>query len=280
MRATFPQDDGWLLPGVDHPVRMSSLSVNWLTKYLTSLDKSHPPNCEMGWAKANGWSLNEFPWEKFWRSLGTFLTTPTDEKQWLRLVHRHSYVVSHDKDYPSDKCRACNRARESMNHWLVCPRIAPVYAFVRKLMIAMDTDSYIVNSDWSKIYPFGIGPNDKPLPEAQRAVIVISWRAIYAALTSVSLDNSFFQPKNVIKAIAHRFRSRILAQEEERARFFWSRIRSPHEWHLPLTLCAKFSPVGDLDPKTGALTIKDSLVEIFKEFEVWTEHPHAVPPQP
>ena len=276
MRDIFPQDEGWLLPGLDDPVRMSSLTINWLTKYLTSRDKSYPPSCEAGWAKAHGWvSMGySFPWKKFWRSLGTFLTSKTDEKQWLRLVHRNSYVVSHDKDYPSDMCRACNRSRESMNHWLTCPRIDKVFTFVRLILTLLGTNLNTLNTSWSKIFPFGIGPDEKPLPEAQRAVLILSWRVIFAHLTKVSSDNGFFQPKMVIKDIAHRLMSRILAQQEERSLYYWGRLHSPYTCRLPIKLCEKFLPLGDLDPETGSLKIKSSLVELFKEHKVWTEHPH------
>ena len=42
--------------------------------------------------------------------VGTFLTSSMDELSWLKLMHRGTFVVSHDAEYPSNKCRACQYA--------------------------------------------------------------------------------------------------------------------------------------------------------------------------
>jgi len=131
--------------------------------------------------------------------------------------------------------------------------------------------------DWEKLYPFGIDSNtNKPLPAPQRALIRISWRAIYKNLTAVSRDNEFFRPEKVITEIARNFMSRILAYQEERCLHNWKLLHSPSTNKLPQKLKITVSPIGDLNLDDGSISIRTELRQVLVDQGVWTAHPHGI----
>eukprot|EP00965_Chrysotila_dentata_P107486 3551188-Pleurochrysis_carterae.AAC.1 len=83
---SYPQDEGWTVKGNTQTVRLSSLSVHRLTQIFTP--DTSPPNSEKAWSDRLSHLNVNIPWPKIWASVGTFLTTPTDEKTWFKLIHR------------------------------------------------------------------------------------------------------------------------------------------------------------------------------------------------
>eukprot|EP00965_Chrysotila_dentata_P229771 6197386-Pleurochrysis_carterae.AAC.3 len=113
---TYPQDEGWLLRNSNEDIRLSSLSVHRLTQIF--IPDSKPPNCEEAWntrLSLNGISID---WAEVWSSVGSFLSTPTDEKVWFKLVHRGLRVDG--KESINKNCRLCNYSNESQKHVRSC----------------------------------------------------------------------------------------------------------------------------------------------------------------
>ena len=65
--------------------------------------------------------------------------------------------------------------------------------------------------------------------------------------------------------------SRILAFQHNRRKFFLQRRYSCLPKVLPQKAVQKFAALGSLDPHTGKLKINEDLINIFKEYEVWTD---------
>eukprot|EP00965_Chrysotila_dentata_P256651 6212617-Pleurochrysis_carterae.AAC.4 len=111
---TYPQDEGWMIRDSTECIELSSLSVHRLTQIFTPVPK--PPNCEEAWnsrLSLNGLTINL---ARVWSSVDSFLTTPTDEKVWLNLVHRGLMVkarkiLTRNADYAtlvkSPSCTCC-----------------------------------------------------------------------------------------------------------------------------------------------------------------------------
>eukprot|EP00965_Chrysotila_dentata_P212402 6187005-Pleurochrysis_carterae.AAC.2 len=83
---SYPQDEGWIHTNSQQSIRLSSLSVHRLTQIFSP--QSKPPNAEAAWNARLTHCHITIDWPKVWSSVGTFLTTPADEKTWFKLVHR------------------------------------------------------------------------------------------------------------------------------------------------------------------------------------------------
>jgi hypothetical protein len=89
----FPQNKGWIINGTE--LFLSQLGISRITKILTPPTK--PPNCEAAWEKRTGIKPT---WKVVWGNLGTFLTSPKDEKTRWYLLQRAMYVCMYVKGRP------------------------------------------------------------------------------------------------------------------------------------------------------------------------------------
>ena len=271
MANTFPQDEGWIVDGNEDEVyRLSQLSINRVTKILTARRKgSGPPNCEKKWHEVLFLLPDTIPWKIIWRSIGTFLTSPADEKVWWCLLHRKMYVVSHDAKWPSDKCRACRRHRESILHLTDCNRFRKVKLWILEALTILGVDTS--NLSWHFAWIFGVDSNWKLLPEVPRALLRLAWRAFMADLTKVRREKTIYKPENTIKYLASLFASRILAYQESNNLFYLGRRYSALKFHLPRSAANKVASLGELDLHSGELTITVDLRGLLDDQGAWTD---------
>ena len=116
---------------------------------------------------------------------------------------------------------------------------------------------------------FLYGTTKKPLHGVHRALIRLSWRVYHRHLTKVSMDGTFFRPKQVIKEIAWLFASRLQAYQAERNSFYWKRKHSPKTTHLPRSTLQTIAPFGDMDLETGTITFNEKLVVLLRNQGAW-----------
>eukprot|EP00965_Chrysotila_dentata_P052530 1742995-Pleurochrysis_carterae.AAC.2 len=76
--SSYLQDKGWTVKEGTQPTRLSSLSVHRLTQIFTP--DYQPPGSEKAWSDRLAYLDKSIPWPHVWSSIGTFMTTPTDEK--------------------------------------------------------------------------------------------------------------------------------------------------------------------------------------------------------
>ena len=105
MAATYPQDWGWTIFGKPDILRLSQLSIRRLT--IGARKEEVRPNCEAAWEKRlAGWlQQRSLPWDLIWKGMGTFLTSPRDEKTWHRLLHRALFTRNQDPKARVKECR-------------------------------------------------------------------------------------------------------------------------------------------------------------------------------
>mmetsp|Transcript_25783 Transcript_25783/g.56517 ORF Transcript_25783/g.56517 Transcript_25783/m.56517 type:complete len:209 (-) Transcript_25783:513-1139(-) len=193
-------------------------------------------------------------WPLVWSSVGTFLTTPVDEKTWFKLAHRGLMV--NGEETSSTECRLCDFHMESQLHLLSCPKLAPVQKFVSSVLEAMGTGLGLglglglgpklapvqkfvssvleaMGTNLSEIHVeltwlLGIDTNGNILPSTHLALIRIYWRHVYAVMVRVKYDGDKFSLKQVKQSIARTFYSRVLAFQHERSLHFFRRPFSHH----------------------------------------------------
>ena len=145
----FPLDEGWHLPNEpsrkqlspdseDDLRRLTDLDIHAMTAFFTeqyvraraeALDYNPDhitPNCESAW----GLRLqpqSAVPWEEIWRSLGTPLSDPSEEKSYRRLLHRAINAKNRHPLNPDHSCRLHCGATESMLHMVTCPRVKKLW---------------------------------------------------------------------------------------------------------------------------------------------------------
>eukprot|EP00965_Chrysotila_dentata_P065276 2163201-Pleurochrysis_carterae.AAC.1 len=117
-------------------------------------------------------------WAKVWSSVGSFLTTPTDEKVWFKLVHRGLMV--NGEESTNKNCRLCNYNNESQLHLLHCPALHTVKQYVTLLLQAMGLDTSQIHTELTWL--LGMNKTGSLLDPAHLAVIRIHWRHVYAAM--------------------------------------------------------------------------------------------------
>eukprot|EP00965_Chrysotila_dentata_P034615 1152869-Pleurochrysis_carterae.AAC.1 len=257
---TYPQDEGWLLRNSNEEIRLSSLSVHRLTLFFTP--DSMPPNCEEAWnvrLSLNGISID---WARVWSSVGSFLTTPTDEKVWFKLVHRGLMV--NGKESTNKSCRLCNHNNESQLHLLHCPALNTIKQYVTQLLQAMGLDASLIHTELTWL--LGMNKTGSLLDSALLAVIRIHWRHVYAAMVRLKYDGETFSPARVKSDIARTFLMRILAyQYGRRLNFYRRRHSHAGNYKLPKSAAQQAQPIGELRLSDGMLKVKDAIILVIQQ---------------
>ena len=122
--STYPPNYGWTFKfdRSKEILSLSDLTISRLTTY-ESQHKSKPPNCIQNWKRYTTLKV-----ENFFKHIGTPFTNPVDENTWLvGLLHRDLFVRSKDPANKHLKCRLCNQAKESIDHFtFYCKKVNKV----------------------------------------------------------------------------------------------------------------------------------------------------------
>eukprot|EP00965_Chrysotila_dentata_P104724 3459002-Pleurochrysis_carterae.AAC.1 len=257
---TYPQDEGWVIRDSTECIRLSSLSVHRLTHIFTP--ESKPPNCEEAWntrLSLNGISIN---WAEVWSSVGSFLTTPTDEKVWFKLVHRGLMV--NGKESINKNCRLCNYSNESQLHLMHCPALYMIKQYVALLLQAMGLNTSLIHPELTWL--LGMTKTGQLLDPAHHAIIRIHWRHVYAAMVRLQYDGEAFSQARVKSDIARTFLSRILAyQYEKRLCFYRRRHSHAGNYRLPKSAAQQVKSLGDLRLSDGTLLVKADVIAVIEQ---------------
>ncbi|MDC0525679.1 reverse transcriptase family protein [bacterium] len=112
------------------PRSLSDLTIGAMTRIFTRrITEGVRPNCEANWAlawqRAFGAPMPFQPkWDEIWRSFGTPLSDPSEEKAWRKLLHRAWNAKNRHPKEPDKACRhKCGCGNESMIHMLTCVQV-------------------------------------------------------------------------------------------------------------------------------------------------------------
>jgi hypothetical protein len=189
---TFPLNDGWTLAGSDKTRLSDIFSIHEMTAYLTRrLVGNARPNCEAVWDKHVNYSID---WKAVWKSLGTPLSDPSEEKTWRKLLHRAIFVRNRDPAAPSKSCRldGC-QATESMHHLAQCGVTRPLWnTLLQDFLGSLPNHTVTVPSNFERLIIFG-QQSDKGCPQHMappltRATLRHAWQTLYRHLTKLELS--------------------------------------------------------------------------------------------
>ena len=112
------------------PRTLSDLTIGAMTRIFTRrITEGVRPNCEanwvIAWQRAFGAPMPFQPkWDEIWRSFGTPLSDPSEEKAWRKLLHRAWNAKNRHPKELDKACRhKCGVASESMIHMLTCMHV-------------------------------------------------------------------------------------------------------------------------------------------------------------
>ena len=147
----FPLNEGWYMEGqtvrkarddelyCDDIRRLTDMTIREITQHLTcqlvdpnsgTTVEDLRPNCEQNWYSKIHQHISphiRIPWMRIWRSLGTPLSDPTEEKAARKLLHRAWNAKNRHPKEPDHSCRLGCGATESMLHMITCPRARPLW---------------------------------------------------------------------------------------------------------------------------------------------------------
>ena len=152
----YPQNYGWShkFSKPDQFNHLSDFTIKKLTTDQT-LAKTKPPNCIKNWRTylPRNTKLNFL---KTFKTIGTPLTNPLDEKTWLiGILHRNLNVRSKHKNLTYVKCRLCRRHKESIDHFVIhCKNINKVKLEIKKMLIALGVPPQCLDTLPSNIKPW------------------------------------------------------------------------------------------------------------------------------
>ena len=265
MDNTTVPNEHWLFLEEKEGIRLSEFSISRITK-AKQLRNTERPRCEKKWKTLLQDDTIDF--DKVWGSVGTFLTSPAQEKHWFLLLHRNLLFRTADKREPSNRCRLCNFWKENQLHFLGCRKLAAVRNLVYQLLSAMGVQRSVLNS--KKAWLTGLSANNELIPEACRALLRIYINVTYRNMTLVVAENLKFNSWRVQQEICRDFMSSILAYQKERHEFYLKRALTPLQHILPKKAVTQAAPIGELNPETGLIKINPGIEAIMKRFRVWT----------
>ena len=89
-------------------------------------------------------------------------------------------------------------------------------------------------------------------------------------MTRLEIEGTPFYSPVVCKDLCCEIMSSILAYQSERRTFYLSHKYTSRPEVLPKSAANKVASLGDLDVHTGTLSIKQELVDLLQEYEVYT----------
>ena len=119
-------------------------------------------------------------------------------------------------------------------------------------------------------FGFGIKADGKPWGKGLRAVLALFWRVIYRHMTALEEDKTPFHEPSVCKDLARMIMRMILNYQIEKRTFCLSRKFSKKTSVLPSKVASQVAHLGDLDCRTGKLTLHKGLSDILSEYNMMT----------
>jgi len=253
---TYPPDEGWTLPSspLAQPItRLSDLAIHTVTSHL-SLARTARPSCEAAWNSR----LNiDAPWADIWKSFGTFITNPTDEKTAHKLAHRGLYTRSRDSQ-TNQLCRLGCGCRESQQHLAECRHCKPFWDSI----FSVASNQLGAPQPHSRTHAVILGlwtSGFKLAPPPVLALLRIAVRMLYACLTSSSEDNTHFVWQQPYVMTVRSLRTRCLAVGERLRRTWTARARTPNPFHLPVRVCDAWANLILIDNGGECTTLADGI---------------------
>ena len=151
------------------------------------------PNCEGNWNSRVSYSIN---WKLVWKSLGTPISDPTEEKTWRKMLHRAIIVRSRFPNAPSHACRLGCGCTERMLHLAQCPVIDKVWCAMCDMLQDMNVPA---PEGMERAILFGQWTDTTLGPACARAVFRHTWGAVYRHLVRVETDNVPFSDTAVVR---------------------------------------------------------------------------------
>jgi len=180
------------------------------------------------------------------------------------------FLDNADKKATNKKCKLCNFWHENQSHILKCRQLATIKKLIYEVSEAMGTSRRELMHTYGWLFNTN-KEGTKSLNPTICALIRIYWRTVYRNLTHKKREKVKFNPYRVKQEILRHLMSRILAYQSEKQIFNMMRKYSSLQHILPKKAADLVSPLGNLNVKTGTLTIKNELKTIFKKYKVWTD---------
>ena len=111
----------------------------------------------------------------------------------------------------------------------------------------------------------------KYISDAERALIRIMWRKIYAHFVKVVTANKAFDPNAVATDTFRLFMSRIMAYQNVRRKFFHQRRFSNLPKVLPKKAMKQVLNLGALNTHTGKFVIHTKIKRFLHKYKVWND---------
>jgi len=135
----------------------------------------------------------------------------------------------------------------------------------------MGTDRTTLHNELTWL--FGIDSKGTLLHATHLALVRIYWRHVYAAMVRNKYDDDVLSPNLVNQNIARTFHNRILAfQHALLIRYFRRRFSHQGNYMLPKSEANKVKPLGELRLSDGQLTIKPSIILLFRQQNIECEN--------
>ena len=269
------------------PRCLSDLTISAMTKIVTSrISKKGQtvedarPNCEAVWASKwpppfNALLKTTRLWDTIWDSIGTPFSDPTEEKAWLKLLHRAWNASNHHPTAPHHNCRlGCGNKDESMYHMLTCRYVAPLWqacvAFTNRFL------SFEKGTARDGAAP---GPTIRQIPEAvlfnvvgtkllpqqARAFLRHALGQYYAEATHVKEDNVLFRWQRVYARTLARFRDAVVRWAKKIQLHFATRTYSTLTELVPREVLFYYSQLVKFEEADMSFTISQALDDAVKK---------------
>ena len=262
---TFPLNDGWYMKGTDakkqdgKPKKLSELTIHEITARLTSIKMAGArPKCEAAWEQRLPHSDKlKAAWPKIWRSLGTPLTDPTEEKSWRRLLHRATDAKNRHPRGQHDCRLRCGCGDESMLHMVRCPQLnrfwRECFDFCRDVL----KEPKDMDATWSVI--FNLSTNHKTLSVLTCAFLRHAVRWWYSTLTDIKeTGKGTFVREHVMSTTLERFQDAVVRYARSIRQHYVQRRFTNLEGHVAEETRKKFAAVVHIDPE-GKYTLTNAL---------------------
>jgi len=205
--SAFPPFEGWYLPGKQTSNLANIMSISTLTAYLTEQHVGDTrPSAETNWHSTKHAVSFPIPWQRIWKSFGTPLSDPTEEKVWRKLVNRALNVRNRDSRATSKLCRLGCKCEESQRHLAQCPFTATLWIRLREFLNSLPgRDKLDTKFTLPQTIIFNIHPNkaEKKIEDMRlidplaAAAIRHMWNQLYYALTFFELHNRPFSTDHI-----------------------------------------------------------------------------------
>ena len=152
--------------------------------------------------------------KKIWKIKPKYVS-PRDTATWLKLLHRTLWVAKNGGGDPTCSAQGCHH-EGSQQHLMECQVIkTQFWDKVVEYMEALDLEAENTPHFW-----MGVQANKKPVTSEQATVIVIAWRALYAADVHARLNDKNMNLRNAFRQMTRLVLSRVKAHGAKWRRWY------------------------------------------------------------